>query len=180
MIIRGVNFSFFKRSKELNRPVIRPEMGPADWLIEAFALIMLGIFIGYVAYHYPKLPGTIPTHFNASGTVDDFGNKSFLLILPGIALFIYVLMTLINRVPHTFNFPGRITQANAMQQYTLATRLIRYLKAVLITLFFFICFFTTRVVFHQAAGLGVWFMPVFLALVFIPIIIYFILATKKS
>ena len=179
-MIRGVNLGFFRRTREVNRPVVRPDLSPADWLIEALALIMLGIFLGYVVYQYPKLPASIPTHFNASGIADDYGSKSSLIAFTVIALAIYVMMTLINLIPYTFNFPGKITPANAMHEYTLATRLIRVLKAIIVTLFFFICLFTTRIVSHQASGLGIWFMPIFLALVFIPIVIYFILASHKK
>jgi uncharacterized membrane protein len=176
----GINLGFFNRPKELNRPVLKPEWGPADWLLEAIALIMLAITIGFLAYTYPKLPATIPTHFNGSGQPDEMGNKLTVLVLPGISLFMYLILTGINLFPHTFNFPGKITPQNAMRQYTLATRLVRYLKAIVITLFFSICYFTTQVALNKATGLGLWFMPVFLAMVFVPIIIYMILATRTD
>lgn len=179
-MIRGANFGLFKRTIEPDRPRIKPEMGPADWMLEAFALIALISLIGYVVYCYPKLPAIIPTHFNAAGVADDHGSKISILFLPGISLFIYVLMTLINLVPHTFNFPGKITPQNALRQYTLATRMIRYLKTIIILLFFYISYTTTCVVFDMVAGLGLWFMPVFLGLVMIPIISYMIIALNKK
>lgn len=180
MIIRGANFGLFKRTIEPDRPVIRPEMSPIDWLLEAIALIAMVSLIGFIAYNYPKLPDIIPTHFNAAGIADDHGERASILFLPAIALFVYILMTVINFFPHTFNFPGKITPQNAMHQYTLATRLIRYLKTVLILLFFYISYTTTRVVFDDAAGLGLWFLPVFLVLVILPIIVYMIIALSKK
>jgi uncharacterized membrane protein len=180
MIIRGANFGLFKRAIEPDRPRVKPELTPADWMLEAVALITMVSLIGFIAYNYPKLPDIIPTHFNAAGNADDHGGKGSILFLPGIAVFIYILMTLINLVPHTFNFPGKITPQNALRQYTLATRLVRYLKTVLLLLFFYISYTTTRVVFNEAAGLGLWFMPVFLGLVMIPIIVYMIVALHNK
>ncbi len=179
-MIRGANFGFFRRTKEPDRPVIRPELAPVDWLLEALALIGLVTTMGYVIYVYPKLPSTIPTHFNASGMADDFGSKTSFLFPLGMALFIYILLTLISLVPHTFNFPGKITPQNAARQYTLATRLVRYLKTVIILLFFYISYSTARIVAHETGGLGLWFLPVFLGLVMIPIIIYMVIALNKK
>jgi len=179
-MISGVNFGLFRRTRELNRPVIRPEMTPVDWLLEALALVGLGVLLGYVAYHYPKLPASIPTHFNAAGVADEYGAKVSILFLPVIALFLYVLLTLINLVPHTFNYPGKITPENAMRQYTLAMRLVRYLKTILVLLFFYISYSTTQVVINEASGLGLWFLPVFLGFLFIPIIVYMVMALSKK
>jgi len=179
-MISGVNFGLFRRTREPNRPVIRPEMTPVDWLLEAIALVGLGVLLGYVAYYYPQLPASIPTHFNAAGVADEYGTRTSILFLPVIALFIYVMMTLINLVPHTFNYPGKITPANAPRQYTLATRLVRYLKTLLVLLFFYISYSTTQVVINEASGLGRWFLPLFLSFLFIPIIVYMVMALSKK
>ena len=181
MIFNIGNFGLFRRNRiEPDRPVIKPEMGPIDWLIETFALAGLGFFLGFVIYHFPKLPEIIPTHFDGSGHADEFGNKNTFLVLPGITVFIYVLLTLINQVPHIFHYPGKITPSNALRQYTLATRMIRILKTILIWTFFYVCNRTILVINNPASGLGIWFIPVFIACLFIPIIIYFILALKKA
>jgi len=179
-MISGVNFGLFRRTREPNRPVIRPEMTPVDWLLEAMALVGLGVLLGYVAYYYPKLPASIPTHFNAAGVADEYGTRASILFLPVIALSIYVMMTLINLIPHMFNYPGKITPANALRQYTLATRLVRYLKTLLALLFFYISYSTTQVAINEASGLGLWFLPVFLSFLFIPIIVYMVMALSKK
>jgi uncharacterized membrane protein len=176
----GANFGLFKRTREPDRPMIRPEMTPVDWLLEAVALIGLGSLMGYIAYHYPTLPDSIPTHFNAAGIADDYGSKASIFFMLGIALFIYVMMTLMNLIPHMFNYPGKITPTNALRQYTLATRLVRYLKTLIILLFFYISYTTTRVVFNEASGLGLWFLPLFLGLVILPILFYSVIALNKK
>jgi uncharacterized membrane protein len=181
MIYNRGKFGLFKRNRiEPDRPFIRPEMGPVDWLIEAVAMVGVMILAGYVIYHFPKLPGTIPTHFNEVGLADEFGDKKDFLVLPGVAIFIYVLLTFINRVPHIFHYPCKITPSNALRQYTLATRMIRILKSTLIWMFFYISFATVLVIKKTTTGLGVWFIPVFIALLFIPVCIYFAMALKRG
>ena len=138
------------------------------------------MLLGTVIYFFPKLPETIPSHFNVSGQPDNYESKSFFWILPGIGLFVYILLTLINLIPHKFNYLVKITPVNALIQYTMGTRMVRYMKMIVIWLFFFIDFSIIQTIDHPSKGLGIWFMPVFLAFIFIPMIVYFILSYKKS
>ncbi|MCK9203740.1 MAG: DUF1648 domain-containing protein [Bacteroidales bacterium] len=169
-----------KRRNESDRPEIRPEMQPVDWLLEAIALIGFLSFIGIVLYYFPKLPDMVPSHFNEWGAPDNWENKSSVWSLLGITVFIYALLTFINFIPHRFNFPVRITPQNALRQYTLAMRLIRYLKIVLVWMFFYIDLTTIRVTSKSAAGLGTWFLPVIIVLILLPLIIYSLLVWKKN
>ena len=182
MIINRGNFGFFRRNRfiEPDRPVLSPEMGPIDRLLEAMALSGLMFFLGYAIYSFPHLPETIPTHFNGSGQADESGGKAEFLILPGVAVFVYILLTLINLIPHRFNFTVKITKENAMRQYIMATRMVRTLKTALILGFFYLSHATIQVAKGAASGLGIWFVPVFLGIILGPLIIYFIMAKLKS
>jgi len=170
----------YRRKRDLiaGRPIARPGLFPIDWLLEFTALLGLMIILGFVIYHYPRLPEIIPTHFDGSGIPDDYSSKTSFLMLPAIGLFIYILMSLIVFIPHQFNYSVKITPANALKQYTFAIRLIRYLKAAIIWLFFYISYATVRVVAKTDSGLGLWFLPVVLAGIFLPVIIYLIVAFK--
>ncbi len=152
-----------RRKPEPDRPMVRPEMEPIDWLIEASAILGLMIFLGFVIYHFQRLPETIPSHFDGSGKPDGWDDKSTFWALPVIAFFIYFLLTFISLIPNRFNYAVKITPANAMKQYTLAIRLIRYLKAAIIWLFFYISMATVRVALYNGQGLTIWFLPMVLA-----------------
>jgi uncharacterized membrane protein len=167
-----IGFIRRKRDNKSDRPAIQPEMAPVDWLIEATALLALMSFLGYVIYQYPRLPETIASHFNGAGLPDEYSSKDSIWFLPGIATFVYILLSLMALVPQQFNYAVKITPANAMKQYTMALRLVRYLKTAIVCLFFYISFTTIRVAANEAAGLGLWFIPIFLAWIFIPLIIY--------
>lgn len=169
----------FQDNKQ-ERPRIRPEMGPVDWILELLSITLLISYFAYLIYEYPKLPASIPSHFNALGEADDFSNRGTVWALPAIGLFTYALLTIIAWFPHTFNFSVKITPQNALRQYTLALRMIRFLKMIISGLFLTISLGIVRVALGKSTGLGFWFMPVFLILVFVPIIIYFVAASRKN
>ena len=99
-------------------------------------------------------------------------------MLPGIALVIYSVLTLISRIPEKLNYPVKITPANARKQYTLGLRLIKYLKLVIVLMFFFISYETVMIAFGKSEGLGIWFFPIFIGKIVVPVFIYFILAMR--
>jgi uncharacterized membrane protein len=182
-MITPAKFSgFFPQNRnKANRPLIRPEMAPVDWLLEGVALLGVVTVFGYALYFYPKLPDVIPSHFNAAGKADDYSPKDSFWFLPGLTVFIYIMLTLIVRIPHSFNFLVTITPENARKQYTLAVRFIRYLKVIIIWLFFFIVNAMAKDVRgSDAEGLGLWFLPVFMGAIFIPMITYFILSGRHK
>jgi uncharacterized membrane protein len=125
------------------------------------------------------LPETIPTHYNGAGQADDFAGKRNILTLPLIATILFVGLTVLNKFPHIFNYPTNINEGNAQQQYTNATRMIRYLKFIIVVVFGLIALQTIRNANGQTSGLGTWFLPLTLGLIFTPMT-YFIIKLFKS
>lgn len=164
---------------ELERPKITPIPTSTDKLVEALGWLILLALWGWTITHYSSLPETIPTHFNAAGNADGFGSKVSLIALPVIASLLYIGLTVLNRYPHSFNYPTAITQENALRLYTLATRMLRYLKLVLVLVFGGIELMTIQHATGKAAGLGAWFLPLTLVLVFLPLI-YFVVKSVQA
>ncbi|MCC6816143.1 MAG: DUF1648 domain-containing protein [Saprospiraceae bacterium] len=150
-----------------------------DRLIEALGWITIMIIWILLLANYSTLPENIPTHFNYLGKADDYGAKGNLFILPVIGTVIVSGLTILNRYPHKFNYLVKITERNAIRQYTLATRLIRYLKLNISILFGFIFYKTIQISMENDTDLGMWFLVISLGTIFIPII-YFILVFKRS
>lgn len=151
------------------RPVIRLSFSTQDCLLEISGCLLLILQWLVVLYYYSGLPEQIPTHFNIQGQPDDTGHKNMLFFLPAISLVLYTGMTILNRYPHIFNYPGKITPQNAERQYLIATRLIRYLKFIVVLTFFAITLSIILTAKNISTGLGVWFLPVFLMLIYIPL-----------
>jgi len=164
---------------EIERPKIKLIPTTADKLVEALGWLILLALWGWTITHYSSLPETIPTHFNAAGEADGFGSKASIIGLPFIATLLFIGLTILNRYPHIFNYPTAITQDNALRLYTLATRMLRYLKLVLVLVFGGIEFMTIQHAAGEASGLGVWFLPLTLVLVFLPLI-YFVVKSVQA
>lgn len=165
---------------EVGRPKIKLIPTTADKLVDILGWLILLALWGWTITHYSSLPETIPTHFNAAGKADGFGSKVSLIALPVIASVLFIGLTVLNRYPHSFNYPTAITQDNAFRQYTLATRMLRYLKLVLVLVFGGIEFMTIQNATGKTAGLGVWFLPLTLVLIFLPLIYFLIKSVQKN
>ena len=89
--------------------------------------------------------------------------------MPIISTFLFIGLTVLNKFPHAFNYPTNISEKNAYRHYTNATRLIRYLKLIIVFIFGLIAFKTIQTAEGKADGLGLWFLPLTMVLIFIPI-----------
>ena len=144
-----------------HQPKIALEMGPADWLLEGVASTGLVLVLILPAVYYAELPDTIPTHFNARGEADGFGSKATLWLMPGLGLILYLMMTILARYPHIFNYTVQITPENAERQYRMATRLVRLLKVFVMSLFAYLAWGSIQVATSRAATLDsfwLWFI----------------------
>ncbi|WP_235444220.1 DUF1648 domain-containing protein [Zhouia amylolytica] len=154
------------------RPKIKLPLTPADKVIEFIGWsALIGIWI-LTLLNYSRLPETIPIHYNGAGEADGYGTKGSILTLPIISSFLFIGLTVLNKHPHLFNYPGTITEENAVRQYTLATRLIRLLKLVILIIFGLIVYQTIQNANGISDGLGIWLLPISICLIFIPIAYY--------
>ncbi len=161
------------------RPKIKLELTTADKSFEIVGWFLILAVWGLTITNYSNLPETISTHYNGAGQADGFGGKATILTLPLIATILFIGLTVLNKFPHVFNYPTGITQDNAFRQYTNATRLIRYLKLIIVFIFGLIAFKTIQNANGEAEGLGVWFLPLTIGLIFISLI-YFVTKSFKT
>jgi uncharacterized membrane protein len=162
------------------RPKLKIQLSLMDQALELLGWgVLLALWI-WTGTSYSSLPDSIPTHFNAAGEADGFGRKASIVGLPVIATLLYIGLTLLNRYPHIFNFPTPVTQDNALRQYTNATRMIRYLKLILVVVFGGISFQTIQQANGTGEGLGLWFLPLTLVLIFMPLVYFVVKSLKKS
>lgn len=148
------------------RPKITIEPTQTDRLLEGLAATGLLLLLLLPIAYYGDLPDSIPQHFNAAGEVDRYGSKASLWFLPGMGVFLYVLLTVLNRWPHIFNYPVKITAENAEKQYRMATRLLRILKTVILFLFAVITWGVIRGAMGGDSSLGPAFLVLALGAVF--------------
>ncbi|MBT3547977.1 MAG: DUF1648 domain-containing protein [Flavobacterium sp.] len=162
------------------RPRIELHLTQTDMILEILGWIAIVGIWTLTLINYFELPEIIPTHYNGAGKADGFGNKANILTLPIVSTILFVGMTILNKYPHVFNYQSEITDENALHQYTNATRLIRFLKLTIVIIFGLIVFRTIQNVSGNADGLGTWFLPLTLGMIFIPIIYFLISANKEK
>ncbi len=162
------------------RPNIKLTLLPIDRRLEALSKLLLVALWCLTFYSFIKLPPTIPTHFNVLGKPDKYGNKLSILILPVFATIVYVSLTILNKYPHIFNYPTAITEENAEKQYTIATRMLRFLKLAVLVIFSFITLATFLSTLGISNGLGVWFLPSTSGIILITIIVSIGQLLKKN
>ncbi|MFM9946367.1 MAG: DUF1648 domain-containing protein [Saprospiraceae bacterium] len=148
-------------------------------ICDALALTGLALLLILIAVYWSKLPDTIPIHFNLAGEADGWGRKATILVLPGIALFIYVTMTLVIQSSKNINYPVRITPENAERQYRLARHLIAVMKAAVVWGLLGLTWLILRTALSAGAQLGSWPAFVLVGSVFAIVGGYFVMALKK-
>lgn len=161
------------------RPRVKIVPSRLDQVVEITSKILLFLMWAFTIYAFIRMPEIIPTHFNASGKVDDYGNKMMLFILPLIATIIYFGLSQLNKYPHIFNYPTDITEDNAQTQYTIATRMLRFVKLAILITCTEVILSTYLTAIDVADGLGAWSLPVTFSLFFIPVLVAIIGMFKK-
>jgi uncharacterized membrane protein len=164
-----VEESFIIHNLEFMNPPLRPRLTmvrtPEDWVIEVLSAALMLTALWIIWHGMATLPDRIPTHFNAAGEVDGYGDRStllFLLIPTGV---LYILLTALWSFPHWYNYLVPITLENAPRQYFYATRMIMLLKMEIMGIFAFMAWGTVRAS-EQGVGLPAVFMPAVLCAVF--------------
>lgn len=161
------------------RPRIKIELTVVDKIIEVISSVLLIAIWILTITNYQNLPETIPIHFDNNGVADGFGNKSMLFHLPIVATVIFIGLTILNKFPHSFNYLQQITIENAFKQYRNATRMMRVLKLIIMSVFGLISYQVIKHAAGEIDGLGIWFLPFVLISIFVPTI-YFMIKSSQS
>lgn len=155
------------------QPVLHvPKSNLARFLDIVTILIFLTAII-YLIIQFPSLPDQVPGHYDASGAVDRWGSKMEMLILPVVGISLWILMTIMEKYPHTFNYIN-LRQDNVEVQYRNAKLMMNVLKNESVLLFSFLIYQGIRVATGEAEGLSNLFMPIFLVVIFGSMIIFVI------
>ena len=162
------------------RPKIKLQLNQTDKILEVLGWISVVGIWALTLTNYSILPEIIPIHFNGAGKADGFGNKTQIFVLPIISTLLFIGLTTLNKYPYMFNYPSQITKENAVHQYTNATRMMRVLKLVIVVLFGLIVFRKIQIVNGHADGLGTWFLPLTMGMIFIPMLYFLIKSLKKK
>jgi uncharacterized membrane protein len=145
---------------------------PVEWVLEGVSLAALSFGILTLLQAWPDLPSQVPRHFDIAGKPDAWGAKVNLLVLPVVGVVVYLMLTVVGRVPHTHSFLVNITPQNAPRLYRLSRMLVAWMKAQITFTLGYISWSQVRVALGNAQGLGWAFLPATLIAIGVTILIY--------
>lgn len=161
------------------RPVLEIPKQTIDVVMDLFGAGCIVFMFVYGSLYYGSLPDTVPSKFGFDGTPTQWSPKPMLWLLPVIASLTWAGMYWLNKYPHIFNFPAKITEQNAFYQYQLATRFIRFLNLIIAIMFAYLFASMIQSALGNAGGLSVWLLPLFMIALFGAIIVYFYYSSTK-
>jgi uncharacterized membrane protein len=135
-------------------------------------ILLLAIWIG-TATEYHALPQKIPMHFGFDGSADRYDDKSGIWFIVVLATAIYLLFTILYRFAYKLpakKFGKPINQ----QERGILKNLFLQLRLSVLLLFAIDLFFTIHNAHSNPAKLPVWLLPVNLALIILPTIIFLV------
>lgn len=144
-----------------------------DRLLFGLALAALLASTLYVFAVWKRLPEQIPSHYNGLGQPDAYGPRSGILFLPTIAWFLFVLISVVERFPSTWNTVNGIRRENIPAALRLSKTLIGTMRLALSLSFSWMIFCTAR-----SAPMGAAALPLLLAAVFVPILVIMVLLLR--
>ncbi|ENQ3105245.1 Protein of unknown function [Bacillus sp. 491mf] len=155
----------------LDRPKIKIPKTKSEWIWDIIGFLFYIGSIIFLISVWNQLPEKVPTHFNGLGEVDRMDSKWQLLILPGIGLFIILLMKILEKHPESHNYPERFNESNARQFYLISRKIINQLKNICLIIFSFIVFESAFIGLGWGSGFGKWFLPLTISGLGIPIVL---------
>lgn len=142
--------------------------------LELIPIFLLALAIYIALSNYSTLPDKIPIHFNSQGVPDDWANKNWVFLYPGLSAFVYILLTILNVLFAIMKNPMSLinlpkqwkASLNAPQIEKLRLVLNRYLfvlKMVIEGLVLYLLYISIQIALDLASNLGVLFFVLILA-----------------
>lgn len=147
------------------RPVLQIPKTTVEKGLDLLSAFLLGMIFFQVIYFWNKLPNQIPIHMNVFGEVDGWGGKGTLLVLPIIAVLIFLPLFFLSRYPHVFNYPVQITAENAPKLYLEARRMLVLINFETILFFAITDLEIIRIALGKE-GFGSWPLPLYMIALF--------------
>ncbi|HXC97514.1 MAG TPA: DUF1648 domain-containing protein [Edaphobacter sp.] len=135
-------------------------------LRHAVALAGLVFALAVVMDFYKRLPDQIATHFNGAGVANGFGARSTLWVLLGIAYLLYATLVAIGSLPWIMNLKRPLAPEKEKIVWAETTAMVGWLNVEVCWMFAYICLAMVRNGLGLQVGLGAWFLPMTLLVVF--------------
>lgn len=158
------------------RPIIKIEKDALDWAMDIVGILCLIGLIVIPFIYYSELPSEIPSHYNGSGEPDAYSSKAVIWTLPIVGTLLFFMLKMLTPYPDKFNYPIQITQQNARTVYGYGVKTLNWMSTAIAGVCLYLTHSTILIGLGQAENLGSLFLPVFVIILFGPVI-YFLYKT---
>lgn len=104
-------------------------------VVRIAAVVAVVAVAAWLLLSYPAMPQTVPTHFDATGAADAWGDKSSVLLLTALFVALSVGIAWLSAKPRWLNLPVHITEANAQDIYREGERMMVWMLVPFALLF---------------------------------------------
>lgn len=121
------------------RPKLALPVTLRERLVEAAGAGLITGFVMLAIFELPGLPAVFPVLLGGATRPVAWGTPNVLALLPAVAAATYVALSVLQRFPEHYHYPGAVTEASAPSLYRRGRSWVRALKLSL-TLTFAIMF----------------------------------------
>lgn len=136
---------------------------PRSTVGKAFDVLVIALFaacLTYLLLQWNQLPDKIPAHFGVDGEVDRYGSKLELLLLPFMAVGLWIGLSFLEKFPHTYNYIN-LKPDNIETQYRYGVLFMNVTKNISTLLLIFLIWQMTSIANGQTEALNT---PIFVCL----------------
>ena len=89
-------------------------------VVDALCVLLMIASTVYLVTHLDDVPDRIPRHYNWSGQIDGWMDKSLVWIHPVLMVGLFILFSIVEFFPHLYNMGGiKVTDENRERLYPL-------------------------------------------------------------
>jgi len=160
-------------TKIMNSPKLQMPLPFAYKFMEGVSFISVMVLIAIPIYYWNQLPEHVL--INGGKTA----GKGIELVVPIIGVLLYILMLIVKKIPHHFNYVVCITEENAYFQYTLAIKLMVWVNFLSMLMFIVECYSSIQSALSNNSNIG-WWIVIGLLGVLTVVIVHFIRRMKND
>lgn len=134
--------------------------------LEVLCLMLLLGTVVFLIVFWKNIPGSVPNHFNGAGQIDGYAEKRTLILMPVFMAVLYTVLSLVKTM--RFRSLGREVRVPA------PLLLFPIMKLAVLAGFAYM-----TVCSALGRPLGTWYLPVFLALILGPMVVYAVIVLPR-